>query len=240
MTLKGVTNEKKIWNYFIAKGFTACGTAGLMGNIYAESGLRADNLQDTGNLKLNMTDSKYTDAVDCGEYTKEQFMYDGYGYSLAQWTYHSRKKALYEFAKSRGKSIGDLETVLDFLYKELSEGYPRIVEILKTTDNISEASDIVLTEYERPANMSNSVKQRRAEYGQKFYDRLYKESDTMTETVRDNTPDDWAKEAVNWAVSNGILFGDHVGNYKLHDECTRQEMLIFLHRLYKLVNKGGN
>lgn len=51
---------------------------------------------------------------------------------------------------------------------------------------------------------------------------------------KDNTPDVWAAEAVNNAVKNGILFGDAVGNYKLHSNCTRQEMLVFLYRLYKI------
>ncbi|MBQ6906978.1 MAG: S-layer homology domain-containing protein [Clostridia bacterium] len=51
----------------------------------------------------------------------------------------------------------------------------------------------------------------------------------------DNTPDTWAKEAVDWAVKNNILHGDENGNYKLHENCTRQEMLVFIDRLYKLI-----
>lgn len=53
----------------------------------------------------------------------------------------------------------------------------------------------------------------------------------------DNTPDTWAAEAVNYAVKNGILYGDESGNYKLHNDCTRQEMLIFLYRAYKAIKK---
>ncbi len=51
----------------------------------------------------------------------------------------------------------------------------------------------------------------------------------------DNTPDTWAKEAVDWAVKNNILHGDENGNYKLHDVCTRQEMLVFINRFMKQV-----
>ncbi|MBR4023259.1 MAG: S-layer homology domain-containing protein [Ruminococcus sp.] len=58
----------------------------------------------------------------------------------------------------------------------------------------------------------------------------------MANTIRDNTPDVWAEEAINWAVENKILFGDDTGNYKLHDICTRQEVLIFINRLYNLLN----
>ena len=46
----------------------------------------------------------------------------------------------------------------------------------------------------------------------------------------DNTPADWAAEAVQWAAENGILYGDENGNYRLHEPCTREMMLVFLHR----------
>ena len=57
----------------------------------------------------------------------------------------------------------------------------------------------------------------------------------MANIKLDNTPDAWAKEAVDWAVENKILFGDENGNYKLHNSCTRQEMLVFLYRMRKIV-----
>ncbi len=57
----------------------------------------------------------------------------------------------------------------------------------------------------------------------------------MAEIRLDNTPDAWAVEAVEWALANKILFGDENGNYKLHDTCTRQEMLVFLNRVFKIV-----
>ena len=46
----------------------------------------------------------------------------------------------------------------------------------------------------------------------------------------DNVPAAWAEEAVAWAVENGILYGDENGNYRLHESCTREMMLVFLHR----------
>lgn len=51
----------------------------------------------------------------------------------------------------------------------------------------------------------------------------------------DNEPDDWAREAVEWAAMNEILFGDEHGDYKLHKNCTRQEMLVFLYRVYQKI-----
>ena len=64
--LIGKTNEEKIWNYLRVEGLSACGAAGLMGNLYAESGLIATNLQNTYEKKLGYSDTAYTAAVDSG------------------------------------------------------------------------------------------------------------------------------------------------------------------------------
>ena len=48
-------------------------------------------------------------------------------------------------------------------------------------------------------------------------------------------PEDWAKADIEWAVQNGILFGDEKGNYQLDRACTRREMVAFLHRLHGLI-----
>ena len=48
--------------------------------------------------------------------------------------------------------------------------------------------------------------------------------------AKDNVPDSWAEEAVDWARKNEILLGDAEGDLKLHATCTRQEMLVFLKR----------
>lgn len=43
MALKGSTTEEKIWNYLVGNGLSEYGAAGLMGNLYAESGLSPTN-----------------------------------------------------------------------------------------------------------------------------------------------------------------------------------------------------
>lgn len=50
----------------------------------------------------------------------------------------------------------------------------------------------------------------------------------------DNQPSDWSEEAITWAIENGIMYGDEEG-LRLRDHCTREQMCVFLHRLYKLV-----
>ena len=123
-------NAQIIWNYFKSKGFTDCGVAGLMGNLYAESGLIPTNLQNSFQNKLGMTDSQYTSAVDNGTYNN--FIKDKAGYGLAQWTYWSRKQNLLQFCQSRNKSIGDLNTQLDFLYQELTKDLVKREITIKT------------------------------------------------------------------------------------------------------------
>lgn len=159
-------NAAKIWKYLIGKGLSECGVAGLMGNLHAESALAPNNLQNTYSKKLGMTDAEYTAAVDSGAYTN--FVRDSAGYGLAQWTYWSRKEGLLTFAKAAGKSIGDLGMQLDFLWKELSEGYTSVLRALRNAKTVREASDVVLTKYERPADQSESVKKKRAQYGETF------------------------------------------------------------------------
>ena len=176
--LTGKTNEERIWNYLTAAGMTACGAAGLMGNLYAESGLIPTNLQNTYEKKLGYTDAAYTAAVDSGAY--DNFAKDGAGYGLAQWTYHTRKAALLAFAKAAGKSVGDLETQLAFLVKELRESFKLVHYVLVTATDVKTASNVVLLQFEKPADQSAAAKERRAGYGQIYYNR-YAKGDTMTE-----------------------------------------------------------
>jgi len=176
--LTGKTNEERIWNYLTAAGMTACGAAGLMGNLYAESGLIPANLQNTYEKKLGYTDAAYTAAVDSGAYTN--FGDDGAGYGIAQWTHPDRKPKLLAFAKAAGKSVGDLETQLAFLVKELRESFKLVHYVLVTATDVKTASNVVLLQFEKPADQSAAAKERRAGYGQIYYNR-YAKGDTMTE-----------------------------------------------------------
>lgn len=180
------STERTIWNYFIVKGMSPAGVAGLMGNLYAESGLNPQNLQNTYQQRLGFTDATYTAAVDSGSYSN--FVRDRAGYGLAQWTYWSRKEAMLNFARERGESIGDLIMQLDFMAQEL-KGYVAVWEVLRTARTVKEASDIVLTRYERPANQSRAVKEKRASYGQAFYDAYTAEKKEATAVSNKTTPE---------------------------------------------------
>lgn len=75
-----------------------------------------------------------------------------------------------KFAQKKGSSIGSLNMQLEFLVNELP-AYPSVWRVLKCTQSIREASDAVLTKYERPTDQSDVVKTKRAAYGQKYYDK---------------------------------------------------------------------
>jgi len=166
--------EKAIWEFLSAKGMGPYAVAGIMGNLYAESALRPNNLQNVFEKRLGVTDKGYTAAVDNGSYMN--FVNDGAGYGLAQWTFHTRKKALLDYAKggyAGGKAvpIDDMHMQLSFLCLELRGNYSGVLEKLEKATSVREASDAVLTGYEKPANQGKEVKERRAAFGQAYYDR---------------------------------------------------------------------
>lgn len=193
MSLKGSNNEEKIWNYLKAKGLNDYGISGLIGNLHAESALIPTNLQNSYEKKLGFTDTTYTNAVDNGTYNN--FVKDSAGYGLAQWTYWSRKQNLLDFAKSKKTSIGDLEMQLDFLWKEI-QGYTTVFNTLKNATSVREASDVVLLQYERPADQSEAVQIRRANYGETYYKKYAITKISSIEEI--------AKEVIAGKWGNGV------------------------------------
>lgn len=174
------TNEQIIWKYLKSQGLTDAGVAGLMGNLYAESGLKPTNLQNTYEKKLGFTDASYTKAVDNGTYNN--FVRDSAGYGLAQWTFWSRKENLLNFSKQKKKSIGDLYLQLDFLMLELSSSYKGLLQTLKSTESVKEASNNVLLQFERPADQSVAIQNKRASYSQTYYNKYAKKTQTIATT----------------------------------------------------------
>ncbi len=163
-------NAQKIWDKLISAGLTPAGAAGLVGNLYAESGLNPRNLQNSFEKKLGYSDEDYTAAVDCGAY--DGFVTDGAGYGLAQWTYSTRKAALLAYAKARGLSVGDLDMQVGYLLQELEGLFRGVWDKLRTTASVREASDCVLLQFERPANQGEENCVRRAGFAQEFYDKF--------------------------------------------------------------------
>lgn len=180
-----MSNERIIWDNLKSKGLNDYAVAGIIGNLFAESGLRPDNLQNTYEKKLGMSDAEYTAAVDNGSYTN--FVNDKAGYGLAQWTYWSRKQALLNYCKAYGSSIANLDMQLGFLWQEL-QGYSGVMKVLKNAKSVREASDAILLQFERPADQSERVQIQRAVYGNAFYDEYAaKKESEVTENMSNSS-----------------------------------------------------
>jgi hypothetical protein len=185
-------DQKVMWDFLMTKFNNEYAVAGIMGNLNAECALRSNNLQQTYEKKLGYTDETYTAAVDSGAYTN--FVKDSAGYGLAQWTYWSRKEKMLAFAKEAGKSIGDFQMQLDFLWHEMSTGFKSMTTKLKAATSVREASDLVLHTYEAPADQSEAVEIKRAEYGQKYYDKFHVVTEEPKEEVKEEEfSDNWIK-----------------------------------------------
>ncbi len=159
-------NAKTIWDRLYAVIQNPYGVAGVMGNFMAESSLRANNLQNSYEKSLGLTDEQYTAAVDNGTYTN--FIQDKAGYGLYQATYWSIKESLLNYARANGKSIGDRDMQVDHFLKMMKEQYTAIWKVLTTAKTVREASDAVLLKFERPADQSEAVQVKRAGFGEEF------------------------------------------------------------------------
>lgn len=181
-------DEKTLWDFLLKKIGNEYGVAGLMGNLYAESALRSNNLQNTYEKSLGYTDEGYTAVVDDGSYTN--FIKDSAGYGLAQWTFWSRKQGLLEYAKSVGKSIGDFTMQMEYLIKELETNHKSTLNVLKAAQSVLEASTYVLIHFEAPADQSEAVQAKRASYGEKYYNAYHIVVEEPKEEIEETLPEE--------------------------------------------------
>lgn len=139
----------------------------IMANIFAESGIRANNLQNSYESKFNMSDEVYTKKVDDGSYTN--FIKDKAGYGYAQWTFWSRKQNLYNYAKSKKVSIADPQMQREFLWNELITTYKGLMTELRKCTSLYDATVLVLKKFEAPADQSKKVQDMRFSYAEMLY-----------------------------------------------------------------------
>lgn len=179
-----LSNEKTVLHFidfFKKAGITNNGIAGLLGNVYAESGVRTNNLQNKYNTEFNMTDEEFTQAVDNGTF---DFCNPGvkFGYGLCQWTSLGRRTGLYSYCKGSGRSIADESAQFEWLLHELKDSYKTVYnELISNSNTVYSCAEIVVCKFEIPASVINDGPSRqntinkRAEYAQEFYDTYLKE-----------------------------------------------------------------
>ena len=164
--MEQLKRDRIIWDFLLDKTGNKYGAAALIGNLYAESKLIPDVLEYRFNNEPGFNSREYTKAVDSGDY--EGFVKDRTGYGLAQWTFWKRKEKLLRYAKEKGVSISDIYMQLEFLWLELNEDYPQVLDALKKAENIKSASDMILAKYENPADQGMEARLLRESYGRRF------------------------------------------------------------------------
>ena len=55
----------------------------------------------------------------------------------------------------------------------MKKSMKKVLAVLKSAKSVREASDVLLVQYEAPADQSEAVKVKRAGYGQKYYEKYH-------------------------------------------------------------------
>lgn len=205
------STTEQVWDYLLKSGLTAAGAAGLMGNLRAESGVIPNRLEILcikrykERIGKTYSDESYTAAVDNGLISRSEFlspMGKQYGYGLAQWTSPNRKAGLYDLARSKGVSIGNLNVQLEYLIRELKTSYKPVYSVLISTNSVQAASDAVLVHFEQPAN-AQSMKQERANYGYQYFNQFASKGDDPVSIVTAGKILDIYRSWIGYSEANG-------------------------------------
>jgi lysophospholipase L1-like esterase len=162
LELVGSDNPEKVWNYMIAKGLTPFQAAGFMGNMQAEAGFEPRRLEYAFSDPPHLSDN----VPPCGNDKCQP------GYGIVQWTAENRKNGLRLISEEQSKIAGDLGLQLDYVWQEISSGGTfrgttsvrnayidkyggnvPVLDALKQTKTVEEATDLILNHYEIPAGI---------------------------------------------------------------------------------------
>lgn len=150
---------KWFYNRLLKEGYTPESIAGILGNIYAESGCVANNVENTSGY----SDEAYVKKINAHPNT---FIHDGFGYGLCQWTYYSRKQLLLDFCKN----IESAEEQTEFMLLEMNtDEYRKMSDYLKDCENIADATEKFMKVYERPADISKNAVSKRVAYAELYF-----------------------------------------------------------------------
>jgi hypothetical protein len=176
ISLQGKDKVEKILKFFMdpARGLTLAQTAGIIGNLMAESKLDSSIIQGGGNAN---PDYKPVNSV---------------GFGLAQWTFTSRQQPLVDYINANvpTKDITDFDGQVNFIWHELSGTHANALRKLKETTTALDATISFHTYYEGSADSAAQVQQVRGANAQKVYDE-YKDKEALagsTATGTDGRP----------------------------------------------------
>ena len=160
--------EQEFVSKCMSVGMTLAGACGCAANVGPESAYRANNVEDTYNNRMGVSDAEYVRQVDAGV---RDFLAPGQGgFGLCQWTSIDRRRALYDYLKGHGKSIADVDGQIQFMCREMRASYPYVWNILTTTADPFEAGYVMCKRYEIPAN-TEAQSQYRGNQAKQIYQR---------------------------------------------------------------------
>lgn len=170
-----------VWDELVSFFNNEYGAAGMMANLYAESGCTPWRCQGWYGFSTSVVQgcANYYTQVDNVTITREQFAKYGWsdnqtidttgnrdGYGLAQWTTQSRKEGLYDTRAGRG--IEDIQVQFEWLEQELNTSYTSTRDVCRTATDLNTPTDYVLIHFEGPRNAEAHKPQRR-HYAEQIY-----------------------------------------------------------------------
>lgn len=215
MAIRPCDKYKDIWDQLMRTIGNPYGVAAVMGNLYAESTMNEKCM--TGKAAKSWDADQYIIAINNGSYTKDQFAHDGIAFGLVQWLYWSRKEALYEYTIIDNLSIANPYAQIGFMLTELPK-YKTVWNALINATDILEASDIFMMRYEKPANQSEAMKERRRKYASEFFTLYYGQQPSPEpdpEPTPEPTPAPIKKKIVRATNSVNIRTGNGKANPKV-------------------------
>lgn len=142
VTFTGNNNAEKVYGVLIEKGLAPHQAAGIIGNLYAESGILPKRKQST-DPSYQATLKDIDEAIKLNKADEKQ----GFGIGIAQWTSWNRLEGLLKKAQELNGDPLSLEVQIPFLYQEL-EGNG--LKEIKAAGDVRQAAWIFLVFFERP------------------------------------------------------------------------------------------
>lgn len=173
---------KTIIDFFKKKGLGDFAICGILASLYVESKLYPNNLQNSSEKKINMTDDEYTRKVDSGEY--KNFCIDRYGYGLPQWTSEGRKTGFLQYCQAHSYSVSNIKAQLEYIWYELTTAYKKkVLDILEQNESLDKCARVFMIKYEAPGNQTEENQKTRVGYAEDFYKEFFGGTKVKTVTI---------------------------------------------------------
>lgn len=205
-----------VWDYFINKGYSPAATAGIMGNMYTESGVNPEAIQAGGK---------------------------GPAAGIVQWLNYNKNtdrfKVMSDYANSLGKDWKDLDAQLNFIDAELmgDTSIPGLSvytsnliknqlgspQAFKDLTDVRHATELFTKKFERPApeNQTDAAIDGRYAHSSKFYE-LYTDPDYSPPNIATITTDENGNRQIT--TKNGTVTSiNHQPQYINESEYTDED-----------------